>query len=105
MAVIGTFKRQGDDFAGDIQTLALKVQRVTITREQKRSDNAPEYRIYAGGAEIGAAWEKSAQDSGAVYLSVKIDDPSLPSAINAALVQDSQGDQWSLLWSRTPGGK
>ena len=77
MAVIGTFKRQGDDFAGDIQTLALKVQRVTIEREQKRSENAPDYRIYAGGAEIGAAWEKAAQDGGAVYLSVKIDDPSL----------------------------
>lgn len=103
MAVIGTFKRQGDDFAGDIQTLALKVGRVTIEREQKRSENAPDYRIYASGAEIGAAWEKAAQDGGAVYLSVKIDDPSLPAAIDAALVQDNQGDGWTLLWSRAAG--
>jgi uncharacterized protein (DUF736 family) len=101
MAVIGTFKRQGEDFAGDIQTLALKVPRVTIEREQKRSENAPDYRLYANGAEIGAAWEKAAKDSGAVFLSVLIDDPSLTAPINAALVQDSQGENWSLLWSRS----
>lgn len=102
MAVIGTFKRQGDGYTGDIRTLALQVQNVSIKPTDKQSDNVPGYRVYASGAEIGAAWEKSAQESGAGYLSVKLDDPSLTSAINANLVQDN-GDNWSLIWSRSPG--
>jgi uncharacterized protein (DUF736 family) len=101
MAVIGTFQKQagGDTYVGQIRTLALNVSNVTIRAAEKSKDTAPDYRIYAGNVEIGAAWEKTGKESGAEYLSVKVDDPSLPGAINANLVQ-KDNDTYELIWSR-----
>ena len=41
--------------------------------------------MFAGKAELGAAWKKTSKDKND-YLSVKLDDPSFPAAINAAAV-------------------
>ena len=47
------------------------------------SDKAPDYRIWAGAIEFGAAWKKTARDSEREYLSVKLDDLSFPAPIHA----------------------
>ena len=99
MAVIGTFKRQGDVLAGEIRTLTFQVQNVTVRKVEKKGETSPDYRVFVAGADIGAAWERTAKESGTVYLSVKIDDPSLAAPINANLVQKS-GDDYELIWSR-----
>jgi uncharacterized protein (DUF736 family) len=79
--------------------LALQVQGVAIVKAEKASDIAPDYRVMVNGAEIGAAWERVAQNSGQVYLSVRLDDPGLVAPINANLVQKN-GDNYDLIWSR-----
>ncbi|KDP95314.1 hypothetical protein ER13_04095 [Brevundimonas sp. EAKA] len=97
MANIGTFTRDGDNFTGAISTLALKAK-ASLHPNTKTSDQAPDYRVYAGGAEIGAAWLKTSKGE-RPYLSVKLDDPSFPSAIFCRLVESTNG-QHRLLWSR-----
>ena len=99
MANIGTFKKSGDDFQGEIVTLSLQSRGVRIVPETSRvSDNAPSHRVYVGRAEIGAAWSKRSSE-GRDYLSVKLDDPSFTAPIYANLVED--GDTFTLIWSRS----
>lgn len=99
MAQIGTFtKDESGVFSGNIRTLTLNVK-ATIRPAQKDNEKAPDYRVYAGAIEIGAAWSKAARESGAEYLSMKLDDPSLPAPIYGSLVQGDDGEN-KLIWSR-----
>jgi uncharacterized protein (DUF736 family) len=100
MATIGSFKKVGNDFHGEIVTLSLQAKGVRITPEATRSnENAPSHRIYVGRAEIGAAWSKCSEE-GRDYLSLKLDDPSFNAPIYANLFDDEGGEGYTLLWSR-----
>ena len=98
MATIGAFTQQADgSFNGSIKTLTLNVKAAVLRPHEKSDDKAPDYRIFAGQTEFGAAWKrKSQQDRD--YLSVKLDDPSFPGPIYASLVEVEGGH--SLIWSR-----
>jgi uncharacterized protein (DUF736 family) len=99
MANIGTFKKSGNEFQGEIVTLSLQSRGVRIVPDANRaSDNAPSHRVYVGRAEIGAAWSKRSNED-RDYLSVKLDDPSFTAPIYANLVED--GDTFTLIWSRS----
>ncbi|WP_421729373.1 DUF736 domain-containing protein [Brevundimonas sp.] len=97
MANIGTFTRDGANFTGAITTLALKAK-ASLQPNTKVSDAAPDYRVYAGGIEIGAAWSKTSKGE-RPYLSVKLDDPSFPAAIFCRMIEGDDG-RHQLLWSR-----
>jgi len=100
MATIGTFKKTGEEYHGEIVTLNLQAKGVRIVPDMAAtSENAPSHRIYVGRAEIGAAWPKRSQD-GRHYLSVKLDDPSLNAPIFANLF-DEIDDVYTLVWSRS----
>ncbi len=59
MANIGSFKKSGQEFQGEIVTLSLQTKGVRIVPEtDQTSDIAPSHRVYVGRAEIGAAWSK-----------------------------------------------
>ena len=99
MATIGSFKKSGNEFQGEIVTLSVQAKGVRIVPETSRtSDNAPSHRVFVGRAEIGAAWSKRSSE-GRDYLSVKLDDPSFTAPIYANLVED--GDAFTLIWSRS----
>ena len=101
MANIGSFKKSGSEFQGEIVTLSVQTKNVRIVSEINRAnDNAPSHRIYVGRAEIGAAWSKQSTQ-GRDYLSVKLDDPSFTAPIYANLFEDEDGEAHSLIWSRT----
>ena len=103
MANIGSFKKSGQEFQGEIVTLSLQTKGVRIVPEADRTnDNAPSHRVYVGRAEIGAAWSKRSNE-GRDYLSVKLDDPSFNAPIYANLFDDEEGDSFSLIWSRPNG--
>ena len=100
MANIGSFKKVGTDFQGEIVTLSLQTKGVRIVPETNRSnDNAPSHRVYVGRAEIGAAWSKRSNE-GRDYLSLKLDDPSFNAPIFANLFDDEDGEGYTLIWSR-----
>ena len=97
MATIGTFTKSGDGLSGTVATLTLDAK-VQIRPAEKASEKAPDYRVFSGRAEIGAAWQKTSNE-GRRYLSVKLDDPSLPAPILANLFETDDG-QFELIWSR-----
>ena len=100
MATIGSFKKVGNDFQGEIVTLSVQAKGVRIVAETGRSsENAPNYRVFVGRAEIGAAWSKRSEE-GRDYLSLKLDDPSFNAPIYANLFDDESGEGYTLLWSR-----
>jgi uncharacterized protein (DUF736 family) len=104
--MIGTFHydRRGDSYTGDISTLALQRSHVEFRRNSdKRGDKEPDYRIVQDGpdgtAELGAAW-KQRSNAGNDYLSVVLDDPSLPQPVHAALMLPERDGPAMLVWSR-----
>ena len=101
MANIGSFKKVGKEFQGDIVTLSVQAKGVRIVAEDNRSnENAPSHRIFVGRAEIGAAWSKRSEE-GRDYLSLKLDDPSFTAPIFANLFDDPDGESYTLIWSRS----
>lgn len=103
--LIGTFDydRRRDTYTGDITTLVLQRAKVTFRPVDKNGDKEPDYRITdeSGGttAELGAAWKRRSR-AGEDYLSVVLDDPSLPAPLNAALIFDGDTGKATLIWSR-----
>jgi uncharacterized protein (DUF736 family) len=100
MATIGTFKKSGNEYTGEIVTLNVQAKNVRIVPEANQtSENAPSHRVMVGRAEIGAAWSKTSNES-RDYLGLKLDDPSFTAPIYANLFNDEDGDSFSLIWSR-----
>ena len=99
MATIGTFHKQDDgSYTGAIKTLSLNVKAAVLRKAEKANDNAPDFRIFSGQTEFGAAWKKTSREN-RDYLSVKLDDPSFPAPIYASLVDAEDG--YALIWSRS----
>ena len=101
MATIGTFTKSGDTFTGSVKTLNINAK-TTIKAAEKTSDKAPDYRVFAGSVEFGAAWKKTSGE-GRDYLSVKLDDPSFPAPIYATLIEGEDAGSFGLIWSRRNG--
>jgi uncharacterized protein (DUF736 family) len=101
MATIGTFTKSDNGFSGQIKTVTLNVK-AKLAPAEKDNEKAPDYRIFAGQTELGAAWKKTS-NAGREYLSVKLDDPTFPAPIFASLVAVEGGDGYVLIWSRRSG--
>ena len=62
---------------------------LTVVPVDKMSDNAPDYRVYAGQRyEIGAGWSQVAKSSGETYLNLEIGAPEFgPNWVRCRLVK------------------
>ena len=100
MPVIGTFKADKDGYAGTIRTLSLNAKVRIVANDQKQTPSAPDFRVFAGSAEIGAAWRKTSAEDHSSYLRVRLDDPTLREPIRAALMEKSDDGVLRLLWRR-----
>lgn len=105
MTQIGTFKRTKSGYSGHIRTLVIDVSIVLIPADHSDAENAPDYRIHLSdddGPEIGAGWKRVGEKAGD-YVSLLLDDPTLPQPIRANLFQSSDDKSaWSLHWNRQP---
>ena len=100
MATIGTFQKTDSGFEGSITTLSVQAPGVRfVAARDGQGDKAPAYRIFAGSAEIGAAWEKVGQND-KPYLSCKLDDPSFTAPIYPSLFEETDGS-FTLKWTRS----
>jgi len=103
MANIGTFTKTTDGYTGVIHTLTMNLKAVTFRPREKTEGNGPDFQVMAGAAQLGVAWKKTAKNE-RDYISVKLDDPSLPRAVFANLFDGDGG--YDLVWSRPrPKGK
>lgn len=100
MPIIGTFTAVKDGYAGTIRTLSLNAQVNVVAIDDKESDKAPDFRILAGGNEIGAAWRRTKQGAEETYLRVKLDDPALPQPIWGTLLEATEDGIARLVWRR-----
>jgi uncharacterized protein (DUF736 family) len=100
MATIGTFTSSDNGYTGTVKTLTLNVKTVKLVPAEGDSERGPDFRIFAGTTEFGAAWKKTARETQREYLSVKLDDPSFPAPIYASLVTAEDGESHNLIWSR-----
>jgi uncharacterized protein (DUF736 family) len=101
---LGTFTKLDDgNFAGTLRTLNFNAA-LTIVPIDKASENAPDYRIYAGQRyEVGAAWSQVAKSSGETYLNLKVGAPEFgESWLRARLVKletpNEDGSTHIALW-------
>ena len=100
MANIGSFKKTGNDFQGEIVTMSLQKKSVRIVAEEAGGhEKAASHRVFVGRAEIGAAWLKTSKEL-REYLSIKLDDPSFAAPIFASLFADEDGKTHNLIWTR-----
>lgn len=98
MARIGTFVATPDGFSGSIRSLKLSVPKVVFRAvDGDPAKDQPVYRVFAQGAEIGAAW-KYTSAKGLDYLSVRLDDPRFPAPVSARLFASEDG--FDLVWNR-----
>ena len=100
MPVIGTFSAIKDGYAGTIRTLTVTTKVRIMANDRKDGEAAPDFRVFAGDAEIGAAWRKTRQGSEETYLRVKLDDPALPQPIWGALLEATDDGVARLVWRR-----
>lgn len=102
MAIIGTFTATKDGgWSGNIRTLTIDVKARFVPNDNQENERSPAFRIFAGRSELGAAWAQRTKDENPrEYLSVQIDDPSLPEPISAAMFQADSGTEAQLIWSR-----
>ena len=87
--ILGTFTKLDDGiYSGTLKTLNVSAA-LTVVPVDKMSDNAPDYRVYAGQRyEIGAGWSQVAKSSGETYLNLKIGAPEFgPNWVRCRLVK------------------
>jgi uncharacterized protein (DUF736 family) len=101
MITLGTFRKDGENYVGTINTLAFSGPVAIETATEKKSPDSPDHRVLGGRGRVdmGAAW-KERSEKGSDYLSVRIDEPSFPGPINARLVQFDGEEVYRLIWSR-----
>lgn len=103
--IIGTFSFDADHncYAGAIATLTLQREGIKFLPADKANEREPDYRIVqemrGAAVELGAAWKRSSE-RGREYLSVVLDDPALPSPLNAALFLSTETGEATLIWQR-----
>ena len=107
MPQIGQFTRQDTGFTGKLETFTLFRYVVIVPADPSDAENAPDYRVHASddrkaeaGPEIGAGWKRTGEKAGS-YVSLLIDDPTLPQPIRANLFRNGDDESsWSLHWNR-----
>ena len=89
MSVIGTFTPAKDGgWTGSIHTLTINTKVRLVPNDNRDNENAPVFRVFVGQSRVGDAWAaRSGGDSSKDYFRVRLDDPSLPEPISAALFQ------------------
>ncbi len=103
--IIGNFlyDPEKDTYSGDITTLTLQRDKVSVRPNKKSGEREPDYRIMheqvGGSVEFGAAWKRESE-KGRAFLSVVLDDPALPAPVNAALFPSDADATARLVWQR-----
>lgn len=99
---IGAFTPANDGgWIGYIRTLTIDAKVKLVPNDDRSRENAPDFRIFVGNCRIGDAWRTRSQgENPRDYLQVRLDDPSLPRPLVAALFPSEKGERARLVWSR-----
>jgi uncharacterized protein (DUF736 family) len=102
---IGNLKTNEEGiFVGRITTLAFTAT-VALREFTSNNDKAPAYDVMALSADrrswvkVGALWEYASNETGEMFLSGRIDDPSLDKPLDVALFNQDDGS-YNVAWRR-----
>ena len=98
MAVIANFNLKDGKYTGTIRTMTINVK-AQIVPNDNQTMGAPDWRVFAGGAELGAGWNQETDD-GRPYVSVKLDDPTFNQPIRAAFFENEEEGTAFMIWNR-----
>jgi uncharacterized protein (DUF736 family) len=104
MPAIGHVTKQSNgSFKGQLKTLSIRADVEIIPNCSKSTDSQPDYRISAGGVEVGAGWVRTGEASGRDYVSLRLAAPEFgPRRIYAnlgrAAGQDDE-DAFAIIWN------
>jgi uncharacterized protein (DUF736 family) len=103
MPAIGHVSRNGEGFKGQLRTLTLRTEIEIVPNSGKASDAQPDYRVTAGGVEIGAGWVRRGESSGRDYVSLSLAAPEfgprrLYANLGRAAGQDDD-DAFAIIWN------
>ena len=98
----------GKILVGVINSLAFSASIEFHPAPKSENTNSPAFIIYAksnngGRVQIGAAWIKHLKkgpNSGEEFLTITIDDPSLPRALHLAAFQNPETNNWEIMFRR-----
>ena len=103
MPAIGYVTREANGFKGEIKTLSIRAQITIVPNSSKSADSQPDYRVSAGGVEIGAGWVRRGEMSGKDYVSLSLAAPEfgprrLYANLGRAADQDDD-DTFAIIWN------
>lgn len=100
--VIGHFMAAKDGgWTGSLQTLTIDAKVRFVPNDNRDSEKAPVFRVFAGKSRIGDAWAaRTNGDEPKTYLQVTLDGPDLLEPIKAALFVSDEGKEAQLVWRR-----
>jgi len=103
MPAIGYVTRDGEGFKGQLKTLSIRTEIEIRPNRSKSSDAQPDYRVSAGGVEVGAGWVRRGEMSGKDYVSLSLAAPEfgprrLYANLGRAAGQDDD-DAFAIIWN------
>jgi len=103
MPPIGYVTRNGEGFKGQLKTLSIRTEIEILPNRSKSSDAQPDYRVSAGGVEVGAGWVRRGEMSGRDYVSLSLAAPEfgprrLYANLGRAAGQDDD-DAFAIIWN------
>ncbi len=104
MTAIGYVTKQDDgSYKGQLKTVSIQAEIEIVPNDQKSDTNHPDFRVYTGDIEIGAAWIKTAASSGKEYVSLSLAAPEFgPRRLYANLGKAAGSDNpdfFAVIWN------
>jgi uncharacterized protein (DUF736 family) len=103
MPAIGHVTRNGNGFKGQLRTLSIRTEVEILPNGRKANDVQPDYRVTAGGAEVGAGWIRRSESSGNDYVSLSLAAPEFgPRRLYANLGRaagQEDDDTFAIIWN------
>lgn len=103
MPAIGYVTREGQGFKGQLKTLSIRTDIEIVPNGQKSADTQPDYRVSAGGVEVGAGWIRRGEMSGKDYVSLSLAAPEFgPRRLYANLGRAAgrdDDDAFAIIWN------
>jgi uncharacterized protein (DUF736 family) len=104
MPAIGYVSKQPNgSFKGQLKTLSIRAEIEILPNGNKETGNQPDYRVSAGGVEVGAGWVRKSESSGREYVSLSLAAPEfgprrLYANLGRAAGQDDE-DVFAIIWN------
>ncbi|PXA86240.1 DUF736 domain-containing protein [Nostoc sp. 3335mG] len=104
MPAIGYVTKQSNgSFKGQLKTLSIRAEIEITPNRSKTSEAQPDYRVSAGGVEVGAGWVRTGEMSGRDYVSLSLAAPEfgprrLYANLGRAAGQDDD-DAFAIIWN------